>query len=362
MLIVGAANLQKIIESVTKKRNFTTFAAANNTFPMKKAPISMIILAVLAFMFTSCTKEKNNITHINYADPTYWYSIGDESREADVFYVYPTVATVSYEENDSSWYTDITLPEVREEANSNQKFNKLLYYEYNFYAPYYRQMIFDAYRQPKDNLEQIAQTPFTDIEDAFQYYMTHYNHGRPFFLVGHSQGSQMLIELLKNGMTKKQRQQMVAAYCIGFQITDQELAQYPEALKPAVDSCMQGVVIFNSVSDIEAASPLMKNTVVGINPLTWTEGTEMVDQSLHLGVAKYNTSRDSIVYIAPYTGGQLVDHFMVCSDFDSTFVSRYYYEVYADIFPYGNLHFADSWLFGGNVVKNMRCRLRHYNQ
>ena len=23
---------------------------------------------------------------------------------------------------------------------------------------------------------------------------------------------------------------------------------------------------------------------------------------------------------------------------------------------------ADSWLFGGNVVENMRCRLRHYNQ
>ena len=327
---------------------------------MKKLRISTIALAVLAFMITSCTKEKDNITHINYANPEYWYSIGDESREADVFYVYPTVATLSYEENDSSWYTNIDLPEVREEANSNQKFNKLLYYEYNFYAPYYRQMIFDAYRQPDVNL--IAQTPAADINDAFQYYMANYNHGRPFFLVGHSQGSQMLIELLKNGMTKKQRQQMVAAYCIGFQITAEELSENPNALKPAVDSCMQGVVIFNSVSDIAAASPLMKNTVVGVNPLTWTEGTEMVDQSLHLGVAKYNSSRDSIIYKAPYSGGQLVDHFMVCSDFDSTFVGKYYYEDYADIFPYGNLHFADSWLFGGNVVENMRCRLRHYNQ
>ena len=330
---------------------------------MKKLQISLIVLAVLAFFYPSCSKDKdNNITHINYADATYWFSIGDESHEADVFYVYPTVSTVPFEENDSSWYTDISLSEVREEANSNQKFNKLLYYEYNFYAPYYRQMIFDAYRQPEEKLGQIVQTPIVDINDAFQYYMTNYNHGRPFFLVGHSQGSQMLIELLKNGMTKKQREQMLAAYCIGYQITAQELAQYPEALKPAVDSCMQGVVIFNSVTDIEAVSPLMKNTVVGINPLTWTEGTEYIDQSLHLGIAKYNSTRDSIVYIAPYTGGQLVDHFMVCSDFDSTFVSKYYYEVYSDIFPYGNLHFTDSWLFGGNVVENMRCRLRHYNK
>lgn len=328
---------------------------------MKKLQISMIVLAILAFFYPSCSKDKdNNITHINYADATYWYSSGDESREADVFYVYPTVSTVPFEENDSSWYTDISLPEVREEANSNQQFNKLLYYEYNFYAPYYRQMIFDAYRQPENVLSQIARTPAVDINDAFQYYMAHYNHGRPFFLVGHSQGSQMLIELLKNGMTKKQRQLMLAAYCIGYQITPEELAQYPEALKPAVDSCMQGVVIFNSVTDIEAVSPLMKKTVVGVNPLTWTENTDVVDQSLHLGVAKYNSTRDSIVYKAPFIGGQLVDHFMVCSNLDSTFVSKYYYEVYSDIFPYGNLHFTDSWLFGGNVVENMRCRLRNY--
>ena len=329
---------------------------------MKKLQISIIVLAITACLFASCSKEKDDgITHINYADTTYWYSIGDENREADVFYVYPTVSTLSFVDNDSSWYANISLPEVRQEANSNQKFNKLLYYEYNFYAPYYRQMIFDAYHQPEEALNEIAQTPVADIKDAFQYYMTNFNHGRPFFLVGHSQGSQMLIELLKNGMTDAQRKQMLAAYCIGFQISDQELAQYPEALKPAVDSCMQGVVIFNSVSDIAAVSPLMKNTVVGINPLTWTEGTEQVDPSLHLGVAKYNSSRDSIVYVAPFTGGQLVNHFMVCSDLDDDFVSHYYYEDYADIFPYGNLHFTDSWLFGGNVVENMRCRLRHYN-
>ena len=200
---------------------------------MKKLQISIIVLAITACLFASCSKEKDDgITHINYADTTYWYSIGDENREADVFYVYPTVSTLSFVDNDSSWYANISLPEVRQEANSNQKFNKLLYYEYNFYAPYYRQMIFDAYHQPEEALNEIAQTPVADIKDAFQYYMTNFNHGRPFFLVGHSQGSQMLIELLKNGMTDAQRKQMLAAYCIGFQISDQELAQYPEALKP----------------------------------------------------------------------------------------------------------------------------------
>ena len=62
-----------------------------------------------------------------------------------------------------------------------------------------------------------------DVKDAFQYYMAHGNGGRPFFLVGHSQGSQMLIELLKHGMTEEQRKFMVAAYCIGYHVTAKEL-------------------------------------------------------------------------------------------------------------------------------------------
>ena len=31
--------------------------------------------------------------------------------------------------------TPVPMPEVREEANGNQRFNKMLYGEYNFYAP-----------------------------------------------------------------------------------------------------------------------------------------------------------------------------------------------------------------------------------
>ena len=62
----------------------------------------------------------------------------------------------------------------------------------------------EAYSQPFDTLVKLAAFAADDVNDAFQYYMAHYNHGRPFFLMGHSQGSQMLIELLKHGMTDEQ--------------------------------------------------------------------------------------------------------------------------------------------------------------
>ena len=324
---------------------------------MKNIRLFASCLVVLATFCLSCSEKKTTeavITSVDYSDTTYWYSCGDTTQAADVFYIYPTVSTISFADNDSSWFADISLPEVREEANGNQRFNKMLYGEYNFYAPYYRQMIFEAYSQPSLVLDSLAQIAAKDIYNAFQYYMAHYNHGRPFFLMGHSQGSQVLIELLKKGMTKEQRKLMVAAYCIGYHVSAEELTAYPEALQPATDSMMQGLVVFNSVTDTTAIGMVSRADVVGINPTTWTMASDTVPAEFHLGMAKYNEARDSVLIVPCPTRTWLYKHTTVCPDLDPEIV---FIPAYEDKFPKGNLHFADSWLYGGNVVENMRCRL-----
>ncbi|MBO6026208.1 MAG: DUF3089 domain-containing protein [Bacteroidales bacterium] len=321
---------------------------------MKNLQLKLFFLIVVTMAFTACRHgEPKSGLNIDYSDATYWYSNGDESHAADVFYVYPTVSGISYADNGSSWFADITLPEVREEANENQRFNKMLYGEYNFYAPYYRHMIFEAYLQPEDTLAKLARIASKDVCDAFQYYMANYNHGRPFFLMGHSQGSQMIIELLKHGMTAEQRQQMVAAYCIGYHVTAEELAEYPDALKPATDSVMQGLVIFNSVTDPSAIGFVSQGDVVGVNPTTWNWSSDTIPAVCHLGLAKYNDARDSVLIVPCPTRTYLYNHVTVCPDLDPEMV---FIPAYEAMFPKGNLHFADSWLFGGNVVENMRCR------
>ena len=314
-------------------------------------------------MLFACNRKKtaeNHDTLIDYADTTYWYAFGNEGKPADIFYVYPTVSTISYEDNDNSWFADITLPEVREEANGNQRFNKMLYDDYNFFAPYYRQMIFESYSQNDSILRKNAAFAANDVKAAFQYYMAHGNGGRPFFLVGHSQGSQMLIELLKTGMTDEQRKLMVSAYCIGYQVTAEELAQYPEQLCPAQDSTETGkLLIFNSVTDTTAIGMVSRHDVVGVNPTTWTMATDTVPAEFQLGMAKYNETRDSILIIPCPTRTYLYKHTTVCPDLDPEMV---FVAAYADKFPKGNLHFADSWLFAGNVKQNMACRLRNFNK
>lgn len=327
---------------------------------MKTLRIDSIVLILCCLICFSCREKKPvEPVCIDYSDSTYWYSCGGESHAADVFYVYPTVSTISFVDNDSSWFADITQPEVREDANGNQRFNKMLYGEYNFYAPYYRQMVFEAYSQSEPVLDSLARIAAKDVCDAFQYYMAHHNQGRPFFLMGHSQGSQVLIELLKSGMTAEQRQRMVAAYCIGYHVTAEELAAYPEALKPATDSLMQGLIIFNSVTDTVAIGMVSRNDVAGVNPVTWTMTADTIPAEFHLGMAKYNDDRDSVLIVPCPTRTCLYNHITVCLDLDPEMV---FIPAYESMFPKGNLHFADSWLYGGNVVENMRCRLRNWEK
>ncbi len=350
--------MRKLIESATKNLTFTTFVGLKTIPPMKNKTFFVLLTALMMATAFACKPQQRQQTEvevrIDYADTTYWYSCGETTKAADVFYVYPTVSAISFADNDSSWFADITLPEVREEANGNQRFNKMLYGEYNFYAPYYRQMLFEAYSQPSPVLDSLAQIAAKDVNDAFQYYLAHYNHGRPFFLMGHSQGSQMLIALLKNGMTEEQRKLMVAAYCIGYHVSAEELAAYPKALQPATDSTMQGLVVFNSVTDTTAIGMVSRGDVVGINPTTWTMAPDTVPAEFHLGMAKYNESRDSVLIVPCPTRTYLYKHNTVCPDLDPEMV---FIPAYEEMFPKGNLHFADSWLYGGNVVENMRCRL-----
>lgn len=289
-----------------------------------------------------------------------WFALGGyPGKAADVFYVYPTVSDLTYEENGGSWNVPYNQAEALAGANGNQNFNRLLYKDYNFYAPYYRQMTMEVYsRASPAALQEAKARAARDVQRAFLYYMEYHNQGRPFFLVGHSQGSQMLLELLKKGMTRRQYRHMVAAYCIGFTVSEAELAAHPRRLKPATDSCGTGVfVLFNSVTRPQGISPAFASTAVGINPILWTTDSLPAARAQHRGLARYNAARDAIEFVPGLTGGRLQGRFMVCTDLAD---SLCFLPAYEALYPVGNLHFADSYLYGADLVHNMACRLRHF--
>jgi hypothetical protein len=330
--------------------------------------LKLIFFTVL--LIVSACHPQQNITPPpapDYSRPIYWYGQTAEAgiKPVDIFYVYPTLGLMPTDaDGQPLLLSDITQQEQRQAALGNQRFNQEVYAatDYNFYAPFYRQTTMHALQNidDADMKEQLRRVAAADIAEAFDYYMTHFNQGRPFILLGHSQGSSVLLQLLKNHINNKDFNQMVAAYLFGWQITQQELDEFPARLKPARGAEDTGVVVmFNSLTHIDAKSPFISQSVVCINPLNWkTDGT-MAGRDEHLGIVRYNKEKGHYDTIPHFTGAYIEDHYLICPDVDAGSVFQ---EALGELFPLGNLHFMDSWLYALNLKANMAKRVASFQK
>ncbi|RZA12843.1 MAG: DUF3089 domain-containing protein, partial [Proteobacteria bacterium] len=66
------------------------------------------------------------------------------------------------------------------------------------YAPLYSQVTVGTYVLPEDERRPYLDIAATDVRNAFDFYMANFNRGRKIVLIGHSQGSEMLSQLLKS--------------------------------------------------------------------------------------------------------------------------------------------------------------------
>ncbi len=109
----------------------------------------------------------------------------------DCFYVYPTVDMREAPGNTED-FTDIE-PMLRPLVNQAARFTSLC----NVYAPLYHQMTIGTYGLPDGyRTSEFFDTAYSDVEQAFNHFLAE-NNGRPFVLLGHSQGSHVLIRLLQ---------------------------------------------------------------------------------------------------------------------------------------------------------------------
>ncbi len=187
-------------------------------------------------VFTSCLHvennrnntykaNKNNNSHestvtLDYSDEYNWASIPQElSKKIDVFYVYPTIYADSFPKN-----MRINNEKARSQAKRMLIVQGGVFIESaNIFAPYYRQESMMAKFEFDDSEKSIDESyllGYRDIEEAFIYYMDYLNNGRPFILVGHSQGTAVLIDLMKSKFDNKELQKkLIAAYIIGYSVT-----------------------------------------------------------------------------------------------------------------------------------------------
>lgn len=128
----------------------------------------------------------------------------------DCFYVYPTVDMRS-EPGNMLDLSDDTLM-LRPLYNQAARFTQLC----DMYAPKYRQMTIGTYGLDNPFDSEYFQLGYSDVEEAFNQYLLE-NPGRNFVLMGHSQGSHVLLQLLQNRIDNDEalRARMISALTIG---------------------------------------------------------------------------------------------------------------------------------------------------
>jgi hypothetical protein len=215
------------------------------------------------------------VTPTDYSDPAHWLHVPKRDRYAvDVFYIYPT----AYSRTDSSQPIFCPVDDPVMVAGAQVAFKRQAWAFRTFaniYAPYYRQV--DAtYQLPLPPAQQEANIegpPATDVIAAFKHYLKHDNHGRPYILAGHSQGSAVLRYLLSSYLKAHPRvyKRMIAAYVVGQSVTPRYLARNPH-LKYARGAGDTGVIVSwnTEAPTIAGKNPVLLPDGIAMNPITWT--------------------------------------------------------------------------------------------
>ena len=210
----------------------------------------------------------------------------------DCFYVYPTVS------NDPGVNSDMT-PNAEENAVIASQFARFSAV-CRTYAPLYRQVTLTALRnaiatgQPVDPAA--GQLAYADVAAAFRYYIEHDNNGRPFVLIGHSQGSRMLQILVQREIDGQPLQQrMLSAMLAGFNSTAPENADVggdfravPLCRSNTQLGCLITYVSFRADAPPPANSRFGQTTVSGrhvacVNPAALANGETETTLDSYLG-------------------------------------------------------------------------------
>jgi Protein of unknown function (DUF3089) len=178
----------------------------------------------------------------------------------DCFYVYPTVS------DQKTLNANLKIDPVE---RSIALYQAARYSQYcRVYAPMYRQLtLIGISASAKPTAAQRA-LPVADVRAAFKDYLTKYNHGRGFVLIGHSQGSFVLRSVIAKDVdrTPAVRKRLVSAILLGGNVLVKQgkgiggdFQHIPACRKSSETGC---VIAFSTFDQTPPANAIFGRTTV----------------------------------------------------------------------------------------------------
>lgn len=159
----------------------------------------------------------------------------------DCFYVYPTVST------DPGQNSDMTADVAEQQVAVAQAARFAA--QCRVFAPLYRQVTLTALRQGLMTGAPITgrALAYADVKAAWDSYLARDNKGRGVLLIGHSQGSGILKQLIASEIEGKPvAKRMIAAYLAGTNVVAGDLKVTPACTASSQTGCVVSWVSFRA--------------------------------------------------------------------------------------------------------------------
>jgi len=205
-----------------------------------------------------------------------------------VFYIYPTIYTGKKDED--QWNAPVDDADFNKKVDDSAILNQASIFNGagKIYAPRYRQAHLHAYfARERKSSEAAFALAYKDVKTAFEYYLEHYNEGRPFIIATHSQGTTHAGPLMKEFLDGKPLvKQLVAAYVVGIEVPGDYFEEIEPCETPEDTGCFCGWRTWEE--GYLPRNHKARNNYVVTNPISWTRDTTAVDRSENKGAVLYN--------------------------------------------------------------------------
>ena len=336
----------------------------------------------------------------NYADLVYWAATPDQEAQqffipddsfkvnkkgnpVDVFYIHPTGF---YEKK---WNSNMDRKRSAFERTEIMLGNQASVFNdsCNIYAPEYRQATYFSFFDKNKNGIKALDLAYSDIENAFDYFIEHFNDDKPFIIAGHSQGALHTHRLIKQRIENSSLQKrFICAYAIGYMIPEKSFNDmFPTIKKSESNIDTNCLVTWSTVVEgfqrSREKTPFwtpagwtaepMYQKIVSTNPFSWTNDSDWHISSINKSIINKSKDYNFTDQISTeHTGAKKsigltrIQDFSAAVNVDSGLVETkgpLIDNIKKMKFFSGDLHSFDMMLFWGTLRQNVKDRIKNFH-